>query len=131
MRITGPIPDNILKRMSKADRPKGKAGLTNAELSERNAVKLERELHDQVAALLRLRGVAFCHSRMDRKSTITEGWPDFTFAIDGKPCAIECKRPGEKLSEVQDCVREDMLANGWFYCIAYSLDDVKTFLADS
>lgn len=130
MKITGPIPPHILKLMPKADRPKGIAGMTTQEVDERNAVRMERELHDQVAALLRIRGIIAGHARMDRKSTFTEGWPDFTFAIAGRACAIECKRPGGELSNVQMDIMLDMLKDGWVYMIAFDIATVRKFLDD-
>lgn len=52
----------------------------------------EREQHETFEAWLRLNQIPFIHSRMDRKPTIREGWPDFTLCYGvGPTVCIEFK----------------------------------------
>lgn len=99
---SGPFPERFLKCMAKEDRaPLGKAGETIEEATARASVKLEREMHDQFAAWLRINGIPFIHARTDRKSTIQEGWPDFTVIYQGLALCIEFKMPNGRLSDAQ------------------------------
>lgn len=117
------LPENILNKMDKKDRASlGKAGLTKEEVSDKVMIKNERELQNQIAGYLRLREIAFCRSRMDKKTTNTLGWPDFVFAIEGKPIAFECKMPGKKPDEEQIKCHNAMLKNGWHIHTIYSFD---------
>lgn len=131
--MTGPLPENILRCMAPGDRtPMGKAGRTLAECDEANAIKLEKELHRQIEQDLRRRMVTYGHCRMDRKSTMIVGWPDFTFAIKGQAIAVECKAPGGILSDEQSEVMHGLIADGWRYVIAYRLEQVvDLFKSDS
>jgi hypothetical protein len=89
-------------------------------------IKAERDLHDKFEAWLRVHQngpIPFVHSRMDRKSTIREGWPDFTVMFNGAAacrgpeqsphscCCIEFKMLGKSLSTEQEkCCDELALA---------------------
>lgn len=128
MRISGLIPDHILRLMNRKDRPKGPSGKTNEELMEARAVESEKELQSQVAALLRIRNIVFDVDRMDKRRGGTVGWPDFTFAIGGKACAIELKRKGGKLSLQQERTIGMMMRNGWSVVVCDNLDAVKRAL---
>ena len=62
----------------------------------------ERDLHDQIIAHCRLHGWYYVHSRMDQRTTIKVGCPDFIIALPhGKVLWIECKTKTGKLSEQQ------------------------------
>jgi hypothetical protein len=62
----------------------------------------EADLHDQILEHCRCNGWYVLHSRMDRRSTITVGAPDFCIALpSGKTCWIECKRRGGKPTPAQ------------------------------
>lgn len=73
--------------------------------------KDERALHDQFERWLRVHEkgpIPYVHSRMDRKSTIRKGWPDFTILRGALPynhslgsCCVEFKMPGEALTDAQ------------------------------
>ncbi len=106
----------------------GKAGVTIAEATEKHSAKLEKEIHDQIEGWLRIRGITYRHDRMDRKTTGTVGWPDFTFAIHGKAIAVEVKRPGETVSDEQGRCQQGLSRDGWLVLIAHSLNDVKSFV---
>jgi hypothetical protein len=132
------LTDKIVRMIGKADRQK--FGLrTLDEVAAQSEVKSERELHKQVANLLRLRGIEFVESRMDRKTTNQVGTPDFLFAIQHKPkpdgstasllnwavaCGWEIKMPNKKLDVEQEKMFERMPVqpNGWRCCVISSVD---------
>lgn len=121
MTIRGPIPESIRKLMSPADRaPLGKAAMTNDEAQAKMDGKREKDLQENIAALLRIRGIAFFRQRMDRKTTGTVGWPDFTFAINGKAVAFEVKLPGEQPTPEQNACILAMDRNGWHVVVVHS-----------
>jgi hypothetical protein len=113
MKITGPIPNHILEKMPRADRPAGKAGMTAAECQEKIELKSEKELQRQCANYLRQRDIWFAQSRMDRKTSNKVGTPDFLFAHNHVPIAVECKHGAEKLSDEQEAAFAKMTLNGW------------------
>lgn len=121
MKIIGPIPNHILKLMPPEDRASlGKAGKTAEEISVEQTAKSERQLQDNISRLLRIRGIAFFWQRMDRKTTGTVGWADFTFAVNGRACAFEVKLPGQKLTAGQSAMHTAMRSNGWTVWIIYN-----------
>jgi hypothetical protein len=61
----------------------------------------ERELHEMFERWLRLREIPFVHSRMDKRTTIAVGWPDFTALHRGKGLCVEFKADGGTLSDLQ------------------------------
>jgi hypothetical protein len=125
------LPENVLKRMIKEERIKlGKAGLTMDEINESNEVKSERELQKHCANLLRLREIPFHVSRIDKRSTGTIGWPDFTFALEGKPVAWECKTATGKVRPEQVALHTLMRACGWRVDIIRSVKDAMESLAN-
>lgn len=65
-------------------------------------------------------GTAFNH----KKSTYTEGWPDLTFAVNGKPVAIELKTDEGVVSQEQRLCHEQMRGNGWLVFVCRSLEEV-------
>lgn len=91
-------------------------------------LRLEKDLHQLIGNDLNRRGIFGVHSRMDKKTSQKKGVPDWIFALprpDGAalPVAIECKRPGERLTEDQEYVRDLMVKNGWFYSVVYSFEE--------
>lgn len=121
MRITGPIPENIRRCMPKDDREDiGKAAMTNEDAQASLTARKEKQLQENIAALLRLRNIWFMRQRMDRKTTGTLGAPDFIFAVNGKACAFEVKLPGEKPTDEQVRCHIAMCANGWFVRLVHS-----------
>lgn len=44
--------------------------------------------------------------------------------------AIELKQPGKKLSDVQTEVQAEILMAGGYYRVCYTLEDVKSYLAE-
>jgi len=118
--------------MDPADRKRlGKAGITMKEAIEKAEVKQEKDLHEQIVAYLEQHhGVKVGHARMDKKSTFTEGWPDLTFSINGKACALELKVGKKKPEPEQMACMSDMLVDGWRVQVVRSLEEVKQFLEE-
>jgi len=134
-----PLTANLIKLISKRDRVA--LGLrTQDELAAAAAVKTEKELHRHIGNLLRLRGIEFFESRMDRKSTMKIGTPDFLFCVAFKPrpdnttkslltwpIAIgwEIKMPGKDLDPEQAAMAERMSSapNGWRCQVIHSVDE--------
>ena len=126
------LPPNVLRYMSKDEQKR--LGYTSPEKAKaKSSAARERELHDQVANLLRLRGVRYLgHSRMDRKTSRRKGEPDFIFSWQclksSKSCAIELKTDSGELSENQRLCIADMRSDGWEVIVARNLEDVKAWL---
>lgn len=109
MKISDPIPENILKRLPDSIRKKmGKAGMTIAEALSSAEAKSERQLQDQIASLLTRSGVWFARQRMDRKSNLRVGTPDFLLCVDGKFVAWEVKLPSGATTLEQDHELEEI-----------------------
>lgn len=128
MKIEGPIPNHILKLMPKEDRPIGIPGMTHEEIEDRNQKRNEREIQGQISNYLRLREIVFCNPRMDKKSNIQEGWPDFSFAYCSIPIGLEVKTSSGTASGAQIATHERMRRNGWQVFIVRSVEEVKVIL---
>jgi hypothetical protein len=122
MAIRGPIPEHIRRLMpGEVRRELGKAAMTVPEIEAQNAIKLERQLQDGIAGYLRLKGVTFGQSRMDRRTTYTVGWPDFTFVVNGRACFLEAKLPGEQPTDKQVEIMAGLEKAGAFVRVVHSL----------
>jgi len=65
----------------------------------------ESELHDRIIAECRRRGWFYVHARMDKRSTLTPGTPDFVIFTDcGGVLIVECKTRTGKMSVEQSAV---------------------------
>ena len=123
------LPDNILRKMSAADRSKlGKAGRTYSEVCAAKAVRNEADLQKQVRQLLNLNCCAVLQAPQGKASRMPAGWPDFTFSLNGRACAIECKTATGVVSPDQDAMIRKMVQDRWLVCIARSLNDAATFV---
>jgi hypothetical protein len=128
---TKTLPDHMLRLMSPEARRKefpGVAGMTSDEVREHVKVKDERELQRMISDYLRLHQIAFINPPMNKKSTLPEGWPDFTFAYRSHPIAVECKVWGEKPRPSQITTMDRMRENGWVVLVAYKLADVQELM---
>lgn len=121
MTIRDPIPKHIRRLMPKEDRADmGKAAMTNEEAQAKLDGRREKELQENIASLLRQRDIVFFWQRMDRKTTGTVGWPDFTFSVGGKACAFEVKLPKGHLTGEQMQMHIAMMKNGWLVRVVRS-----------
>lgn len=125
------LPDKFLSRMSASDRKSlGKAGKTSPECRADAMNRSERELQREIAEYLRMRGIEFINPPMNRRSTLPVGWPDFTFAHNGVPVAVEVKVWGETPRQDQKARHEAMRGNGWRVYVVSSLLDLREVLAE-
>lgn len=105
MKIKDPnnIPPHVLRLMPESERPKG--ALLPEERAEAAAsaadAKLEKEIQNRIEGYLGTKGVPCCRPRMDKKSHIRKGWPDFTFSYRGRFIGAEVKTPENSLSDDQ------------------------------
>lgn len=127
------IPNHILKRMKKEDRPKGIEGMTSDEIEGLNERKTEQAIHHDIISFLRRNCIPYDHSRMDRKSTNTLGHPDFSIYMHNRVLFLEIKKQGGKLSEEQIKRIEHLGASGntVFTCYSYdsSIEKIKEFFS--
>lgn len=124
-----PIPNNILKCMSKADRkPLGKAGRTNAEIEADIEYLLEKDLQKGICNLLRQRGIWFGRSKMNKRSRYTKSAPDFLICWNGKAVGIEAKIGNKEPSEDQLKCHEHMRRDGWLVFVVRTIQEVKDIL---
>ncbi len=122
------IPDNILKRMSTADRASYPKQMTAEEALLRFEAKSEKELQQQIEAFLTLREVLVVRQRMDKKSNVKVGCPDILFVEGGIAYAFEVKLPGKLPTDEQARAMKQMTENGWRCWVVNSLQQVKEIL---
>ncbi len=109
---------NYVRLISSADR-KSLGIQTDEERMAKWKAKNGRELTKQIVQYLQLRGIEVCWSATHRKSTMSKGWPDITFAVKVNgfcaPCAYEIKFGTDTLSRDQSDRLERMQAapNCW------------------
>lgn len=110
------LPDNILKCMDPKDRPKGNAGLTQAEATAKEEDRLEKTEQRFFATWLMAQEtqgkLVYNWSSMHKKTTSRPGIPDFQIWAKNKALLIEMKGPIGRLSEVQKEMRELFMASG-------------------
>lgn len=125
------LPENILKCMTpEARRPLGKAGRTSEEAIAKQTYRLERELHKDIKQLLDIRGMAYIHSRTDKRSTCGNGVPDFIVFQRGFPeLCFEVKVGKNHLSMAQcEWAIKYREATDRAMLVVYSLNEVRALL---
>lgn len=89
----------------------------------------ERDLHDQIAAWCKQRGLFYVHSRMDKPTHYSLGTPDFIIACpSGLTLWIECKAKGGKQTPTQAGVAMMLERTGHRFRLVHSM---KEFLASA
>lgn len=114
------LPDNIIRRMDGKEKPKGNAGLTNAEADVKRSLRLEKEYHKQFCQWLDLHGFWYVHSTYGRKATIRAGLTDFIVLFDGKVLCIEMKLQGQALGNEQGVFENYCYEQGLAHKVSYS-----------
>jgi hypothetical protein len=95
-------------------------------------VKREADLHDEVEALCRQRGYYYIHSRMDRRSTVQVGAPDFLIALPhSRMVWIELKRKGGKPTLRQLAAITHLKKLGHAAAVCDSMDGVLTLMVQA
>jgi hypothetical protein len=105
-------------------------GWTSTKAREHAIRQSEKDLQKQIAGYLQMKGVQFINPPMHRRSSLPEGWPDFTFAAEGKPCAVECKVWNEKPRQEQDRRLQQLAENGWIVSVCRSLQEFIEFFRE-
>lgn len=125
------ITDNILRRIRPADRAAlGPQVQTAEEATARFVARSEKHLQEEIANLLRLRGIWFDQDAMCKRRTGTKGTPDFLLVVNGYPLALETKFGNGKLSPDQKSAIKQMQRNGWRVYLVRDLQLVKDILDD-
>lgn len=83
----------------------------------------EKEIHNGFIAYLRKNGLSYSHHRMDRKSGIAVGFPDFCLVHCNRALLIEVKTPKGKLSSAQDDMIAKLAKNGTVTRVCRSVED--------
>jgi hypothetical protein len=120
-------PDNILRLIIPADRPKGPAGWTAAESGARYVRRTERQEQAEFAKWLSrqqsMSELIYFWQRTDKRATGTVGWPDFTIGRAGQTCYLEFKVTGGLLSEAQKECIERLINQGFLVAIPPTADE--------
>jgi hypothetical protein len=116
------LPQHIIDKMSPKDRESLKCKTTK-ELVAKSDIRLEKELHELVSGHLRSYGFPFVHARMDKKSTIAVGWPDFTVCVHGKFVCFELKTPRGTLSDEQIVYQQQIISGFGDYHVVRSFQE--------
>src|SRR5712675_1268540 len=131
------VPDAAFRLMSKADQARVRpscAGSTRALACTPSAPsradhpmkdhRSERQLQEDMANLLNQRSIFYLRSRMDKKTTLPVGMPDFfIFPSNGRYLAVEAKVQGGELSDDQKRVFDRFWAyTGKVVHIVWNLD---------
>jgi len=131
MRITGTIPEHIRRLMPREERTTRET-MTLPDIEEQVRVNSEKALQRQIADWLRMKGVPVGNPRMDRKTTLAVGWPDFVFPWApwrGKFVALEAKTENGKQSEEQKRFERLIIECEGCYYVVRSLADVVSALS--
>lgn len=95
---------------------------------EKQKERHEKKLQYDISCLLNLRGIAFINPSFSKKSHLPIGWPDFTFAVNGVPCAVEVKTGNNELTPEQSAKISQLRLNGWRVEVIRDLMSFKHFL---
>lgn len=118
------LPNHILKLMSPEDRAKlGRAGMTADEALAVCVARSEKQLQQQLEAMLTRYGIVPIRQRMDRKSNVALGLPDMFFSVHGNPVAWEVKMPGKSPRPEQEAMMASLEYNGWNVRVIHSYDE--------
>ena len=124
------LPQHVIDKMDPRDRESlGKAGRTTQEITKSIQDREEKELHKDIERFLNILGITFCHARMDKKSGITVGWPDFSFPYRGRFIAWEAKTK-TTLSPEQNAVKASLERQGAAYRVITDIAQAKDHLRE-
>ena len=99
------------------------AGLTAAEASAKHELKLERDMHSEFSGFLARNGFKLViHADPTKPSRIKPGWPDYSIIRSNRILFIEFKVGRNTLSQVQERVVNELLAEGCTVCVLYSYE---------
>lgn len=125
MNISG-APDSFVSKLPKECRQKD--WISGDEAQRRFKRGEEKTLQRLIANYLNLNGIYFEQDRMDKRTSGKVGRPDFRLCYHGNFVAIECKADGESLSPEQFREFIRIRQSGGLAYVAYSLQDLISFL---
>lgn len=126
------VPPNILKCMSAEDRRKyAKGQYTVEEVYERVAVKDERKEHKYFVSWLDRHDLDYTHCRMDKRTTIKVGTPDFHVWKAERHCFVEFKSEFGKLSQKQKDFIARQCERGTPVLVTQSYMEAARFVVDT
>lgn len=92
--------------------------------------KREKDLHDQILAYCRTKGLPVIHSRMDVPSTVGVGTPDFVIALPaGGTLWVEAKTGKGKLTKEQSAWMAMLSRLGHQACVVRSMAEFVAQIA--
>src|SRR5271165_141564 len=97
------------------------------QLAEYADWQAEKDIHSDIEAWLKRNEIPYIHSRMDKKSTIREGWPDFTAMRNGKVACVELKTWKGSLSNEQHRVIHELTESSVPVLVCHSLLEATRF----
>jgi hypothetical protein len=78
------------------------AAPTRMPVNAEDPIEYESDLHDRIIDYCRAKSYYAVHARMDRRTTVAVGTPDFAIAMPGgRMVWLECKRNGAKATPAQ------------------------------
>lgn len=99
--------------------------------ASRAEAKAERDIQDELDQWLRLHGYFFIRPRMDKRSQLPNGWPDFTILLrGGKCCFIEVKTYGGRCSPDQVRCHAELRSIGHKVCVSRYLPQSIAFIRE-
>lgn len=114
-RRTGPgSPGTPRLRAALAAPPVARLWPPVSEAARRRQAKAERELHVGIIHELTRRGIAYVRARMDKRSPLPGGWPDFSiYPPGGGVLFVEVKTDEGRLSAEQERCHQDLAVAGY------------------
>jgi hypothetical protein len=99
------------------------AGLTTQEAGAKHDLELERDLHSEFSGFLARNGFKLViHADPTKPSRIKPGWPDYSIIRSNRILFIEFKIGRNTLSQVQETVINELLAEGCTVHVLYSYE---------
>jgi hypothetical protein len=99
------------------------AGLTTEEALAKHELKLERDMHSEFSGFLARNGFKLViHADPTKPSRIKPGWPDYSIIRSNRILFIEFKIGRNTLSQVQETVINELLAEGCTVHVLYSYE---------
>lgn len=90
----------------------------------------EKDLHRQIIRLLDAYGIPFARARMDKRSTLAVGYPDFSFPFRGCFVAWEVKVGKNQLTPEQEVYATSIERHGGHYRVIRDIGDAERHLRE-
>lgn len=123
MGLSPNLPDHILNKIdASARQPLGKAGMTQAEVTEAASFSLEKELHSEFMGWLNRNGFSkrYFHADMRKRSTLWIGHPDFTIWRATRILFLEFKIKPNGLTPEQEWRFTELSSEGSIVLVCYN-----------